>query len=119
MEADPELKEKRLEQQRVRGKKHRELVKADPELREKLLEQQRASREKTKPDPELQEKRPEQQKAKGESTQAKNMAAKQLLNTEEENIRLEQRREIDRIYKELKKAKQVLEQNKAQVIELL
>ena len=119
MEADPELKEKRLEQQRIRGKKHRELVKADPELREKLLEQQRASREKTKPDPELQEKRPEQQKAKGESTQAKNMAAKQLLNTEEENQRLQQRREIDRIYKELKKAKQILEQNKEQVIELL
>ena len=28
MEADPELKEKRLEQQRVRGKVHRELMKA-------------------------------------------------------------------------------------------
>ena len=95
------------------------MVKADPELREKLLEQQRASREKTKPDPELQEKRPEQQKAKGESTQAKNMAAKQLLNTEEENQRLQQRKEIDRIYKELRKATQIFEKNKEQVIELL
>ena len=45
MEADPELKEKRLEQQRVRGKVHRELMKAKKIVAGQLDKFQEESRE--------------------------------------------------------------------------